>query len=262
MTVEYIRYRISDPERRAAFEKAYAAAAEQLDAAPQCLGYDLAHGVEEPDRYILRIVWTSVEDHLQGFRGGPLFGPFLDRVRPYIEDIEEMKHYAGTAVSSERRAATLYEAVGGTPALRRLSATFYEAVLADPVLAPVFAHFTPEHREHVAVWLAEVFGGPAGFTAGLGGHQGLLRSHLGLAITDRQRSRWLELMSRAVDKELPPDPALRRRVMEYFDWGTRIAQDVSRQSPGTDLGDPGPTPRWGWNEGDAKGDGGESRQPQ
>ncbi|MFE0375516.1 putative quinol monooxygenase [Streptomyces inhibens] len=102
MTIEYIRYRITDPERRAAFEKAYAAAAEQLDAAPQCLGYDLAHGVEEPDRYILRIEWTSVEDHLKGFRGGPLFGPFLASVRPYIDDIEEMKHYARTAVTSVR----------------------------------------------------------------------------------------------------------------------------------------------------------------
>ncbi|ARF53956.1 group II truncated hemoglobin [Streptomyces gilvosporeus] len=248
MTTEYIRYRIADPERRAAFEKAYAAAAEQLDAAPECLGYDLAQGVEEPERYILRIEWTSVEDHLKGFRGGPLFGDFLDRVRPYIDDIEEMKHYARTAVASAPRAATLYEAVGGIGALRRLSDTFYAAVLADPVLAPVFAHFTPEHREHVAVWLAEVFGGPADFTATAGGHQGLLRAHLGLAVTDEQRLRWLELMSGAVDRELPPDPALRRRVMEYFDWGTRIAQDVSRQPDGADLGEPGATPRWGWEK--------------
>ncbi|MFF8898359.1 putative quinol monooxygenase [Streptomyces lydicus] len=103
MTIEYIRYRITEPERRAAFEKAYTAAAAQLDAAPECLGYDLAHGIEEPERYILRIEWTSVEDHLKGFRGGPLFGPFLASVRPYIDDIEEMKHYTPTAVTSVRR---------------------------------------------------------------------------------------------------------------------------------------------------------------
>ncbi|GAA3033018.1 hypothetical protein GCM10020000_07640 [Streptomyces olivoverticillatus] len=63
MTVEYIRYRIAETERRTAFEKAYAAAAEHLYAAPQCLGYELSRGVEEPERYILRIEWTSVEDH-------------------------------------------------------------------------------------------------------------------------------------------------------------------------------------------------------
>ncbi|MCZ4097727.1 antibiotic biosynthesis monooxygenase [Streptomyces sp. So13.3] len=104
MTVEYIRYRITDPGRRPEFEKAYATAAEQLDLAPQCLGYELSHGVEEPDRYILRIEWTSVEAHEQGFRGGPQFPPFLAAIRPYIGDIEEMKHYERTSVISGDRA--------------------------------------------------------------------------------------------------------------------------------------------------------------
>ncbi|MFI7273766.1 group II truncated hemoglobin [Streptomyces sp. NPDC049879] len=251
MTVEYIRYRIADPERRAAFEASYATAAAQLDAAPQCLAYELSHGVEEPDRYILRIEWTSVPDHEQGFRGGPHFPPFLAAIRGWIGDIEEMKHYERTAVVSSpgtaARPATLYEAVGGTDVLRRLSDTFYEGVLADPLLAPVFADFTRAHVEHVAVWLAEVFGGPADFTADLGGHQSLLRSHLGLSITEEQRVRWMELMAGAVAKELPDDAVLRRRVLEYFDWGTRIARDVSADPVGTDLGEPGPTPRWGWD---------------
>ncbi|MEU9077412.1 group II truncated hemoglobin [Kitasatospora sp. NPDC048538] len=146
----------------------------------------------------------------------------------------------------DERSTNLYEAVGGLEALRRLSRTFYEGVLADPLLAPVFAGFTTAHVEHVAVWLAEVFGGPARFTADLGGHQSLLRSHLGLAITEEQRLRWMELMADAVRAELPEDELLRRRVLEYFDWGTRIAEDVSASPAGTDLGDPGPTPRWGW----------------
>jgi hemoglobin len=50
-----------------------------------------------------------------------------------------------------------------------------------------------------------------------------------------------------VAKELPDDDVLRRRVVEYFDWGTKIAREVSAVSAGTDLGEPGPTPRWGWN---------------
>ncbi|MCX5213811.1 group II truncated hemoglobin [Kitasatospora sp. NBC_00240] len=142
---------------------------------------------------------------------------------------------------------SLYDAVGGLEALRRLSNTFYDGVLADPLLAPVFADFTRTHIEHVAVWLAEIFGGPAAFTAELGGHQALLRSHLGLSITEEQRVRWMELMTVAVGKELPDDELLRRRVLEYFDWGTRIARDVSAAPVGEDLGDPGPTPRWGWD---------------
>ncbi|MFF1874110.1 group II truncated hemoglobin [Streptomyces sp. CB03911] len=142
---------------------------------------------------------------------------------------------------------SLYDAVGGLEALRRLSNTFYDGVLADPLLAPVFADFTRTHIEHVAVWLAEIFGGPADFTDRLGGHQALLRSHLGLSITEEQRVRWMELMTVAVGKELPDDELLRRRVLEYFDWGTRIARDVSAAPVGEDLGDPGPTPRWGWD---------------
>ncbi|RKN43781.1 group II truncated hemoglobin [Streptomyces hoynatensis] len=145
------------------------------------------------------------------------------------------------------RGETLYEAVGGLEALRRLVSTFYETVLPDPVLAPVFAGFTATHAERVAIWLAEIFGGPDAYTRELGGHQGLLRAHLGLSITEEQRVRWVELMAAAVEKELPGDELLRRRVMEYFDWGTRIARDVSADPPGTDLGEPGPTPRWGWD---------------
>ncbi|MFE4917533.1 group II truncated hemoglobin [Streptomyces sp. NPDC056661] len=144
------------------------------------------------------------------------------------------------------RPGTLYKAIGGVDVLRRLSNTFYDETLADPLLAPVFADFSPTHIEHVAVWLAEIFDGPAEFTGKLGGHQSLLRSHLGLSITEPQRLRWMELMTAAVDKELPDDELLRRRVLEYFDWGTRIARDVSASPAGADLGDPGPTPRWGW----------------
>jgi len=141
--------------------------------------------------------------------------------------------------------SSLYDDVGGLDGLRRLSAAFYERVLADELLVPVFAHFTPTHLDHVAVWLAEVFDGPADFTDHLGGHQALLRSHLGLGITSEQRQRWLDLMAAAIREVFPGQPDLAATLMTYFDWGTAIAQDVSHNPVGTDLGDPGPTPRWG-----------------
>jgi hemoglobin len=140
--------------------------------------------------------------------------------------------------------SSLYEDVGGIDGLRKLSNDFYDRVLADDVLADMFAHFTPTHVDRVAVWLAEVFGGPADFTTRLGGHQALLRSHLGLDIRDEHRERWLQLMSDAVDSVYPGQPDLAAALMDYFRWGTAIAQDVSQSPPGTDLGAPGPTPRW------------------
>jgi hemoglobin len=142
--------------------------------------------------------------------------------------------------------SSLYDDAGGVDGLRRLSNAFYDRVLADELLAPVFAHFTRAHVEHVAVWLAEIFGGPADFTARLGGHQALLRSHLGLKIRDEHRQRWLQLMADAIGEVLPGRPELTAALMSYFDWGTAIAQDVSQDPVGSDLGEPGPTPRWGY----------------
>jgi hemoglobin len=148
---------------------------------------------------------------------------------------------------NDGRMGTLYDEVGGIEGLRTLSTDFYQRVLTDEVLAPMFAHFTPTHVDHVAVWLAEVFGGPAEFTGRLGGHQALLRVHLGLDIHDEHRERWLALMSDAIESVLPGRPDLATPMMDYFRWGTAIAQDLSHTPAGTDLGEPGPTPRWGHN---------------
>ena len=142
--------------------------------------------------------------------------------------------------------ASLYDDAGGLDGLRRLSVAFYQRVLADELLAPVFAHFTPAHVEHVAVWLAEVFGGPTNYSAHLGGHHSLLSSHLGLKIHDEHRQRWLQLMADAIGEVLPGRPELAAALMGYFEWGTAIAQDVSQDPVGSDLGEPGPTPRWGY----------------
>jgi quinol monooxygenase YgiN len=97
MIVEYIRYRIA-PDRADAFVAAYGTAAASLRASPVCLGYELARCTEAPEQFILRIEWQSVEAHLEGFRKSPQFPPFLEAVRPYLGDIEEMRHYELTAV--------------------------------------------------------------------------------------------------------------------------------------------------------------------
>ena len=59
---------------------------------------------------------------------------------------------------------TLYEWAGGQEAFDRLTEAFYTRVRADDVLAPVFAHMPDDHPHHVALWFAEVFGGPTAST--------------------------------------------------------------------------------------------------
>ena len=44
----------------------------------------------------VRILWSSTHEHLNGFRKGPNFPPFLDAIRDFIPEIEEMRHYAVT----------------------------------------------------------------------------------------------------------------------------------------------------------------------
>lgn len=95
VSIEYIRYNLkhSSPE---AFIAGYRVAAQSLKAAPECLGFDLTQCCDEdPKSFILRITWASKEAHLQGFRQGPHFPAFFAAVRPFFDEIAEMKHYAG-----------------------------------------------------------------------------------------------------------------------------------------------------------------------
>src|SRR6476659_53836 len=93
MVVEYIRYTIP-ADRAAAFEDAYARAGAILTADDHCLGHEIARGVENPERYVVRIEWDSVEGHEQGFRKSAAFGEFFALVKPFFEAIEEMTHYS------------------------------------------------------------------------------------------------------------------------------------------------------------------------
>ena len=68
MIIEYIRYRI-EAQAQGAFIEDYAKAFEYLRQSPVCLAYDLRKCEEEPELYILRITWTTTEDHLRKFRG-------------------------------------------------------------------------------------------------------------------------------------------------------------------------------------------------
>ncbi len=142
---------------------------------------------------------------------------------------------------------TLYEWCGGHEALLRLTDVFYDQVLDDPTLEPVFRHMGAAHREHVARWLGEVFGGPAHYSDHLGGYPAMLRHHIGLEITEEQRSRWAYLIAAGADEAgLPDDPEFRSALVAYVEWGTRIAKanSAADASPPADL----PAPRWGWGE--------------
>jgi quinol monooxygenase YgiN len=92
MIVEYIRYQIPQ-DQAGGFEDAYRSAAASLEASPHCERYEVARCTEDPDAYTVRIEWDSADGHLQGFRRSPEFRSFFGAVRPYVDRIEEMRHY-------------------------------------------------------------------------------------------------------------------------------------------------------------------------
>jgi quinol monooxygenase YgiN len=100
-SIEIIRYKIPS-DQQASFEEAYAKAAKLLQQSPFCLAYEIIHGVDEPQHYIVRIHWTSKDDHMKGFRNSAEFPPFFSLVKSFYNNIEEMKHYAMIASVWER----------------------------------------------------------------------------------------------------------------------------------------------------------------
>ncbi len=142
---------------------------------------------------------------------------------------------------------TLYQWIGGAPALEALTAAFYARVVEDGMLAPVFAGMGPDHPAHVAAFIGEVFGGPKTYSATLGGHAGMIRHHMRRNLTEAQRRRWVGLLLDAcADLGLPDDPEFMSALVGYLEWGSRLAVLNSRP----DAREPaaGPMPTWGWGE--------------
>jgi hemoglobin len=142
---------------------------------------------------------------------------------------------------------TLFEWIGGMPALDRLFEVFYSKVPHDPLLAPVFAEMSANHVKHVAAFVAEVLGGPKSYSEHHGGHPNMIHRHADRALSEQQRSRWMQLLLQCADEVgVPNDPEFRSALVSYLEWGTRLA--VINSQPGADLNGDAPMPKWGWGE--------------
>lgn len=136
---------------------------------------------------------------------------------------------------------------GGADAFRRLFERFYERVRDDEVLAPVFASMDQRHAQHVAAFVAEVFGGPNAYSSAGGSHAGMIARHLGRKLTHEQRRAWIALLLDTADElGLPDDPEFRASLVGYLEWGTRLA--VLNSQDGVNAPEPDmPMPVWSWS---------------
>jgi hemoglobin len=141
---------------------------------------------------------------------------------------------------------SLYEWAGGMPVFEQLTDIFYKKVLQDDLLEPVFRHMSGKHQQHVAHFIAEVFGGPKLYSTEEGSHFAMVQRHLGKHLTEQHRKRWVTLLLETADEiGLPDDPEFRSAFVAYIEWGTRIAV-LNSQTEQPEMNPLEPMPQWGW----------------
>ncbi|MGH9090141.1 MAG: globin [Acidimicrobiales bacterium] len=91
----------------------------------------------------------------------------------------------------------MYERVGGEAFFTALVDRFYDGVAADPVLRPLYPDDLAESRAHLALFLAQYWGGPPRYGE-LRGHPRLRMRHAPFVIGTLERDAWLRHMTAAV----------------------------------------------------------------
>jgi hemoglobin len=136
----------------------------------------------------------------------------------------------------DTEAVTLYEAVGGEPAFRRLVHRFYQEVAADPELRAVYpSRDLGPAEEHLRLFLIQYWGGPPTYNE-LRGHPRLRMRHAHFAIGDAERDAWLRHMRTALD-ELALDAAVDAEFWNYLVMAAHsLVNQALRPPGGPDLG--------------------------
>jgi heme-degrading monooxygenase HmoA len=75
------------------FEAAYAKARKLIEAAKGCRKAEMRRGIENPDSFILLVLWDAVDDHMKGFRESPQFQEWRALLGPFFASPPAMEHY-------------------------------------------------------------------------------------------------------------------------------------------------------------------------
>ncbi len=60
---------------------------------PECVSAHTTRCIEQPARYMLTVVWSSLEAHTVDFRGGPLFAQWRSKINGLFKEPAEVFHY-------------------------------------------------------------------------------------------------------------------------------------------------------------------------
>jgi len=93
MILEHADIRIQ-PGRQAEFDAAIQRGLTTVIAQAKGMrGWTVHKGIESPERYLLQIVWDTLEDHTVGFREGPLFPQWRAIVGPFFAQPPVVEHF-------------------------------------------------------------------------------------------------------------------------------------------------------------------------
>jgi heme-degrading monooxygenase HmoA len=81
------------PGRSAGFEAAFREAQEILAASRGYQRHELRRCLETADRYLLLVWWDSLESHTGGFRQGPDYPRWRERLHSFYEPFPTVEHY-------------------------------------------------------------------------------------------------------------------------------------------------------------------------
>jgi len=91
----------------------------------------------------------------------------------------------------------MYERVGGLDFFTSLVDRFYDGVAVDPVLRPLYPDDLVGPKEHLALFLAQYWGGPRTYSDERG-HPRLRMRHAPFVIGTLERDAWLRHMTVAL----------------------------------------------------------------
>ena len=111
---------------------------------------------------------------------------------------------------------SLYDVVGGMLFFEELTERFYEGVATDEVLIAMYPEDLTESKRHLALFLAQYFGGPSDYHEERGAPV-LRQRHFPFPIDDDAAGRWVAHMRTALRRmEIPEDA--RAEMDTYFEY--------------------------------------------
>ncbi len=100
MILELADIRIQ-PGRQADFDAAIQRGVDTVIAqAKGFCGYKVNKGLESPERYVLMIWWTTLENHTVDFRESPAFAEWRAIVGPFFAQPPQVEHFTLLATSA------------------------------------------------------------------------------------------------------------------------------------------------------------------